>query len=96
MKTDVVEIVKWKSKLGVADKDVIQAAEALIPDLHLIGGFVQKTLYKDNDQWIDIYYWETTEDAHLSNERMASKQSFLKLISLVLPESISISVMKKV
>ena len=95
MNTNVVEIVKWKSAPGITDKAIIEAALGLVPDLKSIGGFIDKTLYKNGDEWVDIYYWETLEDAHLSNERMAGKQSLAKLFSLVLPETVSITVMSK-
>ena len=71
MNTNVVEIVKWKSASGVTDRATIDAAQALVPDLKTVGGFIEKTLYKNGDEWVDIYYWETIEDAQLSNERMA-------------------------
>lgn len=74
---------------------MIEAAQALVPDLKSIGGFIEKTLYKNGDEWVDIYYWESVEDAHLSNERMAGKESLGKLFSLVQPESVSITVMSK-
>lgn len=96
MKTNVVEIVKWKSAPGVADQIIIDAAFGLVPDLKSIGGFIDKTLYKNGDEWVDIYYWETAEDAHLSNERMAGKESLGKLFALVQPESVSITVMSRV
>lgn len=96
MKTDIVEIVKWKSRSGVADQDVIEAAAALVPDLRTVGGFLGKTLYKSDAEWVDIYYWETMADAQLSNQRMAQKQSLLKLLSLVQPETVSITVMSAV
>lgn len=92
MKTDIVEIVKWKSKPGVADQDVIEAAAALVPDLRTVGGFIGKTLYKGEAEWVDIYHWETLADAHQSNGRMAHKQSLSKLLSLVQPETVSITV----
>ena len=95
MNTNVVEIVKWKSAPGVSDQAMIEAAKALVPDLMSIGGFIEKTLYKNGDEWVDIYYWETTEDAHLSNERMAGKESLGKLFSLVQPETVSITVISK-
>jgi hypothetical protein len=95
MNTDIVEIVKWKSAAGVADSAVIAAAEALIPDLKTVGGFLSKTLYKQNDEWVDIYYWATVEDANLSNERMADKHSLRALFALVQMESISILVMRR-
>ncbi|HPB91626.1 MAG TPA: hypothetical protein PLD80_08960 [Rugosibacter sp.] len=93
--TNVVEIVKWKSAPGITDQATIEAALGLVPDLKSIGGFIDKTLYKNGDEWVDIYYWETTEDAHLSNERMAGKESLGKLFSLVQPETVSITVMSK-
>ncbi len=95
MNTNVVEIVKWKSAPGVTDQAMIEAALDLVPDLKSIGGFIDKTLYKNDDEWVDIYYWETTEDARLSNERMAGKESLGKLFSLVQPETVSITVMCK-
>ena len=92
MNTNVVEIVKWKSASGVTDRATIDAAQALVPDLKTVGGFIEKTLYKNGDEWVD---WETIEDAQLSNERMAGKASLGKLFSLVQPESVSITVMRK-
>jgi hypothetical protein len=93
MNTNVVEIVKWKAAPGVSDSAMIDAAQALVPDLKTVGGFIEKTLYRNGDEWVDIYYWETVEDAQLSNERMAGKASFGKLLSLVQPESVSIAVL---
>ncbi len=95
MNTAIIEIVKWKCKPGVADLDMIKAADDLVPDLRSIGGFIQKTLYKNGDEWVDIYYWETLKDAHLSNERMAQKESLSRLFALVQPETVSITVMSK-
>lgn len=95
MNTNVVEVVKWKSAPGVTDQVMIEAARGLVPDLKSLGGFITKTLYKNGDEWVDIYYWETTEEAHLSNERMAGKESFGKLFSLVQRETVSITVMSK-
>ena len=95
MNTSIVEIVKWKSAPGITDQAMIEAALALVPDLKSIGGFIDKTLYKNGDEWVDIYYWETAEEAHLSNERMANKESLSKLFSLVQPDTVSITVMSK-
>lgn len=95
MNTNVVEIVKWNSAPGVSDRATIDAADALIPDLQTVGGFIEKTLYKNGDEWVDIYYWETVEDARLSNERMAGKASLGQLLALVQPESVSMTIMSK-
>ena len=96
MHTNIVEIVKWKAKIDVLDKVMIDAVNALLDDLQSIGGFLQKTLYKNDDEWVDIYYWETWQDAELSNQRMATKSSFQHLLSLVQLDTISITMMKSV
>ena len=95
MNTNVVEIVKWQRASCVTDRATIDAAHALVPDLKSFGGLPAQPLCKAGDQWVDIYYWETIEDAQLSNERMAGKASLGKLSSLVQPESVSITVMRK-
>jgi len=52
-----------------------------------------QTLYKDNnDFWIDVYYWDTAENAHLSNERMADKASLKKLLEIIELNTVTIEV----
>jgi hypothetical protein len=93
--TKVVEIVRWRAIAGVSDDDMKNAVDGLVLDLHSIGGFIDKKLYRKGDEWIDLYDWETLEDAQLSSERMASKQSFAKLISLVRQDTISIEIFEQ-
>ena len=91
----VLEIVKWKAKPNVSDKQMVDAVNKMIPDLKNLNGFINQTLYKGKDDyWIDIYYWDTTENAHLSNEQMSGKKSLKTLLELILPESISMEVLK--
>ncbi len=90
----IFEILEWKSKLEVSDTQMIDAVEAMVDDLKDLNGFLNQSLYKDDSgAWVDIYYWETEQDAHNSNETMANKESFKKLIELIEPESVSIKVM---
>jgi heme-degrading monooxygenase HmoA len=96
MNTSIIEIVKWQAATGVADETVIEAAANLPPDLKSIGGFIQKTLYKNDDEWVDVYYWHTLADAQFSNERMANKASLAALFAIIKPETVSITVMSKV
>lgn len=91
-----VEIVKWKSAPGVSDAAMRDAAHALVPDLQAVGGFVDKVLCRQGDEWVDVYFWETAQDAHLSNERMASRPSFANLMALVQADTVSISVATRV
>ena len=90
----VYEIVTWESNESVSDADMIEAVNQMVKDLSLLNGFLNQTLYKNNDnQWVDIYYWETETDAINSNEAMANKESFNKLIQLIKPNSVSIEIM---
>ncbi len=91
---NVVEILIWKSKAGVADDEMIFAVNAMIGDLTKLQGFIKQTLYKNSkNEWVDIYYWETEKDAHDSNSKMDGKESLQNLINLIEPNSISIEVM---
>ena len=92
--TNIFEILTWKSKVGVSDEKMIDAVNFMVIDLKELKGFLNQTLYKDDDgTWVDIYYWETEKDAHDSNESMADKDSFKNLISMIEPDSVSIKVM---
>jgi len=90
----VLEIVKWKAKPNISDKQMVDAVNKMVPDLKNLNGFINQTLYKDKDDyWIDIYYWDTKENAHLSNERMSDKESLKNLLALILPESVSMKIL---
>lgn len=90
----VYEIVKWKSKSNVKDQDMIDAVNNMVTDLKSLKGFLHQSLYKNsNEEWVDIYYWETEEDAHASNESMATKNSFDNLIKLIEPNTVSVEIL---
>ena len=90
----VFETVKWKSKSSIRDEIMIDAVNAMVVDLKTLKGFIHQSLYKtSNEEWVDVYYWETEEDAHASNVSMANKSSFKNLIGLIEPESVSIEIL---
>ena len=92
---NILEIVKWKAKPNVSDKQMIEAVEAMVPDLKNLEGFKNQTLYKDNDNnWVDVYYWDSIENAHLSNERMSDKKSLQNLLELIELESVSMNILE--
>ncbi len=91
----VLEIVKWKAKPNVSDKKMIDVVNAMVPDLKKLDGFISQVLYKDkNNYWVDVYYWDTAENAHLSNERMAEKESLKKLLELIELNTVTIEVLE--
>ena len=91
----VLEIVKWKGKPEISDSQMIEAVAAMVPDLKKLDGFISQTLYKDNeDFWIDVYYWNTAENAHLSNERMAEKESLKGLLEIIELDTVTMQVLE--
>ena len=93
----VYEVVKWKSKSGVKDEDMIASVNAMVPDLKKLKGFLRQSLYKSsNGEWVDIYYWETEEDAHASNANMVNTASFKNLVGLIETDSVSIEVLHQI
>lgn len=90
----ILEILTWKSKAGVSDEEMIKTVDSITSDLKNLNGFLNQTLYKDSDgTWIDIYYWNTEKDAHDSNEEMAGKESFKKIMSIIKPNTVTIKVL---
>ena len=72
----IFEILEWKSKPGVSDTQMIDAVEAMVDDLKELDGFLNQSLYRDDaGVWVDIYYWQTKQNAHDSNESMADRKS---------------------
>lgn len=90
----VTEILSWQALPDVTDKQMIDAVEALLPDLQTLPGFLFQNLMKDSKgRWVEVYFWQTTEDAHNSNTLMADKTSMAKLMALIDAESIQMEVM---
>ena len=90
----VTEILIWQAKANVSDRNMIQAVEGLLPDLKTLPGFLFQNLSKDSKgRWVEVYFWQTAEDAHNSNGLMADKPSMANLMGLIEVESISMEVM---
>lgn len=93
----IAELVKWRAKPDVSDSAMVKAVDGLLADLQELPGFVRQFLYKDKDgQWVDLYFWETEKQAVASNDLMADKASFGKLISLIEPETVTIEMLNPV
>jgi len=90
----VFEILKWTSKPGVPDEQMISAVNAMVSDLTNLQGFLNQSLYKNSDGfWVDVYYWETEQNAHDSNQAMADKTSFKDLMGLIEPDSVTVEIL---
>ncbi|WP_419903404.1 hypothetical protein [Kiloniella sp.] len=90
----VVETVSWNAQADVSNQQMVDAVNNMLPDLKTLPGFKYQSLSKnDAGRWVEIYYWETSEDAHRSNELMADKVSLHNLIALIDIDSLSIEVL---
>jgi len=91
----VTEIVSWNANPDVSDQTMIDAVNALLPDLKSIPGFQYQCLSKTpQGRWIDIYYWDSTQQAHASNELMSESHSLSHLMTLIQPDSVIIEVLE--
>lgn len=94
IKNKTLKIVKWKAKSNVTDSEITYAVNNMVQDLNQLKGFVSHTLYKtEYDEWVDINYWETIEDANNSNGKMLEKKSFTKLIKLIEVTSVNVDIL---
>ncbi len=90
-KTHVMELVKWQALPKISNQAMVAAVDGLLPDLQMLPGFINQTLYRDKDGiWVSLYFWETEKNGVASNELMAPKASFIKLLALIEPTSIEI------
>ena len=91
----IAELVAWRSMENVEDREMIAAVEAILPDLKTLPGFISQTLYKDDQgRWVDLYYWDSREEAIASNDLMAPKESFARLMALIEPDSVTIELLE--
>jgi hypothetical protein len=94
IKNKTLKIVKWKAKTNVTDSEITYAVNNMVQDLNKLKGFVSHTLYKtEYDEWVDINYWDSVEDANNSNGKMLEKDSFVLLIDLIDVTSVNVDIM---
>ncbi len=94
IKNKTLKIVKWKAKSNVTDSEITYAVNNMVQDLNQLKGFISHTLYKtEYDEWVDINYWESVDDANDSNGKMLEKKSFVSLIELIDVTSVNVDIM---
>jgi len=94
IKNKTLKIVKWKAKTNVTDSEITYAVNNMVLDLNQLKGFVSHALYKtEYNEWIDVNYWDSVEDANNSNGKMLEKDSFTTLIKLIDVASVNVDIM---
>src|SRR5688500_6666042 len=86
---DVLEIVTFKTKPGVADDRVLAAADALQRDVEPLEGYLGRRLLKaDDGTWVDTVRWSSVEAAHAAFKLIESKPSAAAFMEITEAESI--------
>jgi hypothetical protein len=80
----VFEVVLFSLKPDAETEAFLAAAEAMMPDLRAMRGFVRRDLaLGENGRWVDMVQWRTMEDAHAAAEaimRVPSAMPFMGMI----------------
>ena len=68
----IVELVVFKLVAGSDDGAFMSAAQGINPDLEAMPGFIERRLLRNGDQWADIVYWDSLEEAQSASETILS------------------------
>jgi len=71
-----IEVVLFKLKPGVEDMAFVAAAEAMLPDLRAVPGFVRRELLRgDEGLWVDVVHWRSLSEALAAMDLMMTQPS---------------------
>ncbi|QEQ96327.1 hypothetical protein [Neptunomonas concharum] len=94
MQPPIFEILTWKSAPNVTEKNMIDSMSRFGNLVSTLPGFLHQSLYKRRDEtWVCVYFWETEQQAHDSNDLVAGTPEFSELISLIEEGSITMEVL---
>jgi hypothetical protein len=78
------EIVIFKLNPGVDEAAFLQAAEAIMPNIRTLPGFMDRQLLKgEQGQWLDIVHWQSREDALKAAEIFPTLECTHSFITLI-------------
>ncbi len=71
-----IEVVLFKLKPGVEAMAFVAAAEAMLPDLRAVPGFVRRELLRgDEGLWVDVVHWRSLSEALAAMDLMVTQPS---------------------
>lgn len=82
--TTVVEMVTYRLKQGVAQKELEATNESVNSFVKAQPGFLYRSLSQDDaDQWFDIVYWENMDAAKKAGEEFLAADIGKELCQLI-------------
>jgi hypothetical protein len=80
----VAEIHIARLKAGVAESAFLQAAEAIMPDVVAMDGFVRREFLKSTDgQWVEMITWRSMADAERAAKALEALPSIQAMSDMV-------------
>ena len=90
MNQSIVELVQFKLKSGVSEKQLEATHESINAFLQKQPGFIYRSLSQDSDnQWIDIVYWESLETAKAASDALMQDPDGQAMVALCDMDSVS-------
>jgi len=82
-----IELVRFRSRAGVTEQEVLAAAERVNVFLKSQPGFVSRRLGRSDDgTWIDILRWRSREDVTAAMEKTAASPHCAAFFGLIDPD----------
>ena len=89
MAAEVLELVVYRLKETVSDKQFLGTNGAVSIWISKQPGFISRELVYDGegDRWVDVIWWETMEQAHTASELSMTSESCQPMFALIDMES---------
>ncbi len=92
----IIEVVQFQLCQGIDEKEFLNAAEAMLPDLVKEKGFIDRELLKDiEDQWIDIVHWNSMPEAVEHGKKFFNIPSCRKFVEMIDQSSLKIGLFEQ-
>jgi GH15 family glucan-1,4-alpha-glucosidase len=84
MKPLTVEVVLFKLKPTTDEAAFLKAADAIMPDLRSMPGYLRRELLKGDDgQWLDVVYWRSLAEAQQAAQDLMQRPAVQPLFGML-------------
>lgn len=87
-KKSITQLIEFRLIEGIDDTSFLKAARAQSRFLKQQKGFIKKELLKaENNQWVDISHWTSTEEAQKAAQEFLTHPSSYPYVLMIAPSS---------
>ena len=92
-----VELVQFKTKVGIDEDSFLKASEGIMDDVRKLSGFVRRDLVKGTDRlWFDYVYWNSLSEAQEAAEKFLEHPSCLKYFQFIDESSVNVMHLERI